>query len=320
MTKLVMTKYLRVLRPGRRSHKAAIARRTGRLLAASALAAGLVATATPAALAATSGTSAVSHGQVSSQDGWIRLAHLSPNAPAVDVYLYSIGNSHALIVLHHVSYGTVSPYEAVPSGGYTVAMRPAGKPASSPPVLSTSVSIKAGHAYTVAGMGPASGLRLQVLDDALTTPHGQALVRIIQASLKQTRVTVTVGGKDVAHNLAFGSATSYVPVAPGTVRVHVTGSAQSASSTVSLAADTTHTIVVLDDPAHLSIDTLTDAAGSNLMPSGGPQTGFGGMAPRPGSSPLPWLLALAAGALVTVGGGLRVWQTRRPRPQGVHAK
>lgn len=313
-----MTKHgRRALLPGRRTDNTTKTRRIGRLLTALALATGLVATAAPAAMAA---SSSVSHGQASAQDGWIRLAHLSPNTPAVDVYLYSIGNSHAMIVLHHVRYGTVSPYEAVPSGGYTVAMRAAGKPASSPPVLSTSVSIKAGHAYTVAGMGPASGLRLQVLDDALTTPHGKALVRIIQASLKQTRVTVTVGSQVVTHNLAFGSATSYVPVAPGSVRVHAAGSSASTSSTVSLSADTTHTVVVLDDPGHLSIDTLTDAAGSDLMPAGGAQTGFGGMAPRPGSSPLPWLLALAAGALVTVGGGLRVWQTKRPRPQGVHAR
>ena len=313
-----MTKHgRRVLLPGRRTDNATNTRRIGRLLTALALATGPVAAAAPAAMAA---STSVSHGQASAQDGWIRLAHLSPNTPAVDVYLYSIGNSHAMIVLHHVIYGTVSPYEAVPSGGYTVAMRGAGKPASSPPVLSTSVSIKAGHAYTVAGMGPAAGLRLQVLDDALATPHGKALVRIIQASLKQTRVTVMVGSQAVTHNLAFGRATSYVPVAPGSVRVHVAGSSESTSSTVSLSADTTHTVVVLDDPGHLSIDTLTDAAGSDLMPTGGTQTGFGGMAPRPGSVPLPWLLALAAGLLAAVGGGLRVWQTKRPRPQGVHAR
>lgn len=319
MTKgsLTMIKHLyRVLAAGRSSHKAAT-HRAGRLLAAFALATGLTAMAAPAALAA---TSSVSHSQASAQHGWIRLAHLSPNTPAVDVYLYSIGNSNAMIVLHHVSYGTVSPYEAVPAGGYTVAMRGAGKPAHSPPVLSTSVNVKAGHAYTVAGMGPASGLRLQVMDDALSTPHGRALVRVIQASLDQTRVTVAVGGHVVTHNLAFGSATSYVPVAPGALRVHAAGASQSTSSTVSLAADTTHTIVVLDDPGHLSIDTLTDAAGSDLMPAGGAATGYGGMVPHPGSSPLPWLLALAAGALVTVGGGLRLWQTRRPRVQGVHAK
>ncbi|HLJ98838.1 MAG TPA: hypothetical protein VKU39_02900, partial [Streptosporangiaceae bacterium] len=44
--------------------------------------------------------------------GWIRLAHLSPNTPAVDVYLYSFGDSSAFFVLKHVGYGAVSPYGA----------------------------------------------------------------------------------------------------------------------------------------------------------------------------------------------------------------
>ena len=131
------------------------------LLATSALLLGIPAAATAYASSATTGT------------GWIRLAHLSPNTPAVDVYLYSFGNSNAMIVLHHVAYGTVSPYETVQAGDYSVAMRGAGASATSQPVLSTSVTISAGHAYTVAGMGPESGLRLQVLDDELTTPPGK---------------------------------------------------------------------------------------------------------------------------------------------------
>ena len=88
------------------------------------------------------------------QVGWIRLAHLSPNTPAVDVYLYSFGNPKAEIVLHHVSYGTVSPFEQVAAGDYTVAMRSSGAPPGSKPVLSTAVDITAGHAYTVAGDRP----------------------------------------------------------------------------------------------------------------------------------------------------------------------
>ena len=101
--------------------------------------------------------------------GWIRLAHLSPNTPAVDVYLYSFGDASAQIVLHHVAYGTVSPYEQVPAGDYTVAMRAAGAVSTSAAVISASVDVAPGHAYTVAGLGPESGLRLQVLDDQLTT-------------------------------------------------------------------------------------------------------------------------------------------------------
>ena len=67
-----------------------------------------------------------------------------------------------MVVLHHVAYGEVSPYESVASGEYTVAMRAAGASASSKPVLSTTIDVVTGDAYTVAGMGPFAGLRLQV--------------------------------------------------------------------------------------------------------------------------------------------------------------
>ena len=102
------------------------------------------------AVSAASAASAAS----SSGVGWLRLAHLSPNTPAVDVYLYSFDNPNARIVLHHVAYGTVSPYEQVPAGEYTVAMRGAGAAPKSKPVLSATVDVAAGGAYTVAGMGP----------------------------------------------------------------------------------------------------------------------------------------------------------------------
>jgi len=283
-----------------------------RLLAACALAFGLFAAVAPAAMA--SPTAKVA------SVGWIRLAHLSPNAPAVDVYLYSEGDTSAMIVLHHVSYGTVSPYETVQPGSYTVAMRGAGAASSTPPVLSTTVHIAAGHAYTVAGMGPAAGLRLQVIDDTLTTPKGKSLVRVIQASLKDQRVTVDAGSQTLADNLAFGSVTSYVAMSPGSVNVHVKGGSMTASSTLSLAADTTHTVVILDDPGHLTIDVLTDAAGSNALPAGGAATGFGGMAPRPGPSSLPWVAAMAFGALLAGGGALWLRKNRRPLIRGSHAR
>ena len=147
--------------------------------------------------------------------GWIRLAHLSPNAPAVDVYLYNFGNPDARLVLHHVSYGTVSPYEQVPAGEYTVSMRAAGAKGSAPPILSTGFAVRSGEAYTVAGMGPAAGLRLQVMDDKLAAPAGRVLVRVIQASLRQHVVSLSLDNRTLARNLDFASTTGYQQVAPG---------------------------------------------------------------------------------------------------------
>jgi hypothetical protein len=244
--------------------------------------------------------------------GWIRLAHLSPNTPAVDVYLYSFGDSSAQIVLHHVAYGTVSPYEQVPTGDYTVAMRAAGATATSAPVLSASVDVAAGRAYTVAGLGPESGLRLQVLDDQLSTPPGKALVRIIQASLKQSVVSVNWGSDTLQSSLKFGAVSSYQTVSAGTATLTVSGGGDQTTASVPLAAGTVHTVVVLDGSKGLQIDDLLDAAGSGTDPAGGPATGFGGMAPHGPSSPLPWLAAIGAGLLLAAGGGLRLRSRRVP--------
>jgi hypothetical protein len=247
----------------------------------------------------------------STDTGWIRLAHLSPNTPAVDVYLYSFGDSSAQLVLHHVAYGDVSPYEPLAPGDYSVAMRAAGASASTKPVLSTSVTVSAGHAYTVAGLGPESALRLQVLDDRLSTPKGDALVRVIQASLKQHVVTVTEGQQTLSSDLSFGDVSSYQTVPATDANVQVTGSGESAQANIDLAAGSVHTLVVLDGAKGLMIDNLLDAAGSGTAPAGGAATGLGGMAPRPPSSPLPWLVLIGAGALLVLGGSIRL---RRLRP------
>jgi uncharacterized protein DUF4397 len=253
----------------------------------------------------------------SAQVGWVQLAHFSPNTPAVDVYLYSFGNPSAQLVLHHVAYGTVSPFEQVAAGDYTVAMRLAGAQASSKPVLSTAVDVVAGHAYTVAGMGPESGIRLQVIPDELTTPPGKALVRVIQASLQQDSVTVTAGPSKLATNLKFASVTGYRTVAPGTWTVRAAGSSATATASISLAAGSIHTLVILDDPGKLVIDDLLEAAGSKIAAAGGAQTGFGGTAGQPGLSLRPWL-AVATAGVVSILGGIAVLSRRR-RP-ALHAR
>lgn len=253
----------------------------------------------------------------SGQVGWIQLAHFSPGTPAVDVYLYSFSDPTAAVVLHHVTYGMASPFQQVAAGDYTVAMRAAGAPAHSKPVLSTAVDVAAGHAYTVAGLGPSSGPRLQVIPDRLRTPRGKALVRIIQASGQQDTVTVTAGTTTLARGLKFASVTSFVAVNPGTWSVKAAGDSESATASITLAAGTIHTIVVLDDPGRLALDDLLDAAGSKVAPAGGPATGFGGTAARPGAALLPWAAAALAGLVIALTGTAMLSRRRRP---ALHAR
>ena len=242
---------------------------------------------------------------------WIRLAHLSPDTPAVDVYLYSFGNPNARMVLHHVGYGDVSPYLPVAGGDYSVAMRGAGASPTSPPVLSASLRVAVGSAYTALAVGPRSGLRIRVFRDDLSTPAGQALVRVVQASMKHPQVSVSWDGKVIASKLAFASVTSYQAVSPGAETAAVTAGAADAQSAVTLTAGSIHTLVVLDGAKGLEIANLEDADGSSRLPAGGAETGFGGTAGRGPGSPLPWLELIACGSVLAVGGGLGVRRSRR---------
>ena len=84
---------------------------------------------TAAVMAATSPTASAA--PATGKDGWIRIAHLSPEAPAMDMYLYPFGNPGRPVVLKDVTYGAVSAYMAVVPGQYTVAMRGFGASATS---------------------------------------------------------------------------------------------------------------------------------------------------------------------------------------------
>jgi hypothetical protein len=260
-----------------------------------------------AARAATSAPASAAANQ-----GWVRCANLSPGIPE-DVYLYPFGNPDHPIVLTHEGYGDVSDYMPVSSGQYTVAMRPAGAAASSPPSISTSFMVSAGSNYTVASIGSATTRRLEVLPDQMAGAGGsKVLVRVIQASLKQPRVTVSVGSDALARQLAFGSASAYRAVQPGTPTVTFSAPRGHVAMPVTMAAGSVHTIVVLDGTSGLRIDNVTDEAGSQDAPRDGAATGLGGTAPGAGGPGLaPWLATLAGGLLLVAAGVFGLRRSRR---------
>jgi len=270
------------------------------LLAFLALLFGIPATATAASAAANS--------------GWIRLGNLSPATAPVDLYVFSSGNAAAQIILRDIGYGTVSGYQVVGTGGYTVQMRPAGASASSSPTSSASVTVQAGHAYTVAALVG----QLKVLDDSLTTPKGKSLVRVIQAT-DEPQVTFHCSCApgapgNITTNAAPGSVSSYATIPVGTWTMSATGATAKASLPITLTADTVHTEAVVQKAGGtIGIEDLLDAAGSGQPPVGGVGTGFGGTAPRGPGAPLPWLAVIGAGALLTLGGGVALRRARLHR-------
>jgi Domain of unknown function (DUF4397) len=251
--------------------------------------------------------------------GWIRWGNWSPSAPDFDIYLNSFGGSGAPTVIRHVRYGHVSSYMGLPTGQYTIAMRDAGAAATTPPTLSASVQVTTGTAYTIVSMGRASHLGVQVLKETMKSSPGKALVRVVQESVQQHRVSVTDGSHALGGPLLLGAYTGFLQVSPGWQAFRAAGYSQNTTSRVFLPAGTIHTLVVLDTPdkqGGLRIHSLQDAVGSQAMPAGGAATGFGGTAPRPGISPLLWLTVIAGGGLLAAVGGIRLRRTRR---RGTHA-
>ena len=260
---------------------------------------------------AASAAAPVASATAASATGWVRCANLSPGSQAVDTYLLAFSNSGHPLPPRHVTYGDVSSYRMVGVGEYTVALRPTGASASSPPVVSANFMVSAGMNYTLVSLGPATARRIEVVRDQMTVPAGSALVRVIQASLKQDQVTVSYGTDILARQLTFGAVTSYASVRPGTQTVTFSASGQQTTMSITLAAGSAHTIVVLDSASGLKVDTLTDAAGSSDAPVGGAATGFGGMAPREPAWSAPWLAMLAAGLLLITVGVLGLRRSRR---------
>jgi hypothetical protein len=183
----------------------------------------------------------------------------------------------------------------------------------------------AGHARTGAQpSGPANPV-----PDRLPHPAESAMVRVIQASPRARRVTVTLGGQDLARNQPFASVTPYRPVSPGTwtVRVSddVTGASGRVAMRITLAPDTRTTLVVLDDRGRLAVsapqarpDVEKLAAGSAVPPAARPGAEPSRSTPKAARSPITWLVLASTGLLLGLAGAARLRHLRWARRVAGH--
>jgi hypothetical protein len=247
-------------------------------------------------------------------DGYVRLAHLSPDTPPVDVYLKAQAGTGKQQVFPGVSYGVMSPYLRLPAGTYAVAMRPAGAKPSTDPVLTTQVNVESGKAYTVAGVGRYADLGLRVFKDDLKLPApDESKVRIIQASVRAPVLDVGVNnGATIADGVQFATTTAYRQVKPGkwTVKVEPSGGGRTSALPCTLGAGNVYSLLVLDAKGGgLRTQLRIDAQRQGAMPLGGVATGDGGT--QPGSR-LPMAVLFAAVAALLTGGTV-VAVRRRPQ-------
>lgn len=267
---------------------------------ASASAAGLPQSVRPGSAAGAVRAGAV----VSAPTGWLRIAHLAPGVPAMDVYLTPADGTRQ-IVLHRAGYGTFTNYQTLQPGTYALALRPAGSSAMSAPIASYQVTVKAGTAYTVAAIGSPGHVSTELFNDALVRPPaGSARVRLIQGAPAAASVTVSaVGGPLLAENVPYGAVTGYANVPQGRWTLKVTEDGKSVATQVDVASGGVYSLVVVQGRnGSLTLDTgvdvsgkptqavgkgskpvsmsvKMDAADSRTAPVGSVNTGEGGTAP-----------------------------------------
>lgn len=234
-----------------------------------------------------------------SRDGWVRLAHMSPDTAAVDVTLSSLSGDVVLFRLKDVAYGAVSKYMRLPQGTYALAMRPAGSTdPKATPVVSGSVQVTAGKAATVAAMGLNKDLKTKAFTDDLAQPAGDtATVRIVQASVRRRTVSVDAGSTPLAERAAFGEVGSYVDVPAGSMALKLTSGSTTATMKEALTAGSANTLFVIDDAAGgLTVSAALDSSAATVSPVGAVAAGGGGLAAQVQGlgAPLAGVAALAA--------------------------
>lgn len=138
-----------------------------------------------------------------------------------------------------------------------------------------------------------------------------AMVRVMQASMRPHRVTVTLGRQDLSRDQAFASITPYRSVRPGTWIVRASSAREHATTRVRLAAGSRTTLVVLDGRGSLVISAPDVPPGKAVAASGALRTG--GSPPKPGRSPVPWLVLCGTGLLLVLAGLTRLRQLRWAR-------
>jgi hypothetical protein len=197
----------------------------------------------------------------------VRVAHMSPNAPNVDVYVE--GDA----VLEDVPFGAVSDYLDVPAGERSVEITVAGDPDTS--VFSGPVPVEADTEYTIAAIGEIGDDADQafeplVLEDNNSDPGGDtARIRLVHASPDAPAVDVTLAssGDALYDGVEYGGS-GYVEAPAGDYTLQIRGDTESndgnvvAEFDVSLAGGEVYTAFAAgylspdDEPADTPFDLL----------------------------------------------------------------
>ena len=201
----------------------------------------------------------------------VRVAHLSPNTPNVDVWL----DGAVVPALKNVPFKTVSGYLKIPIGPHKIEVFAAGT-TTNPAISVPSLTLEKKN-YTIGAIGLLNGtgaqaLKANVYADDLTTNATKARVRVVHASPDAPAVDVGVKGDApaaaVVKNISFPDATTgYLELAAGVypLEIRPTGTATVAFSfnTPALEASKVYTVFAvgrLGTAGEFGVVAVADAA------------------------------------------------------------
>ncbi len=140
---------------------------------------------------------------------WVRVAHASPDAPAVDVWV------DGAVAVSDLAFGEVTSYLLVPAGAYNIKVTPTGL--TTPVVIDADLTFDKGTAYTVAATDYLASITPMVyIDDNSWPDPGEANANFIHLSPDAPAVDVgVVGGANLFTDIEFQEASTYVGVPSG---------------------------------------------------------------------------------------------------------
>ncbi|MFI6094521.1 DUF4397 domain-containing protein [Lentzea sp. NPDC051213] len=211
---------------------------------------------------------------------YLRIGHFSMDQARVDATLDGVN-------LGTLDYAQLYDYRRVEPGEHVVDFRTAGADPRSPVLRSVLVQAVAGKTYTVLDI--ASSMKV-LEDDVSLPPNGQARLRVINAG--DAEMDLVRSGSSVHRNVQANSTTGYVVILPGSDALQV----------LPRGKETTRLDATLETGAVYSllvsarrIELRTDAKGAEVVPGGGQETGFGGMA-----GGWDWVTALVIALIVGI--------------------
>ena len=149
----------------------------------------------------------------------VRVAHLSPDAPNVDVY---VNGGEALT---DVPFQAISAYLPLAAGSYEVTVYATGTTTN--PVIDANPSLRGrqglhGGGYRLGQWHRRAAFAPPVDEDDLTADRAKARVRLLHASPDTPNVDITLAdGTVLQANVPFTPASTYLPVDPGTYDLQV---------------------------------------------------------------------------------------------------